>query len=105
MHESLKLFREICNSTWFTDTSMILFLNKRDLFEEKIKRVDLSVTFPEYKGGKNYDSAVAFIKDKFCAENQNPKKHIYTHVTCATDTDNISVVFNAGKFVMNSFDD
>jgi len=100
MHESLKLFREICNSKWFTETSIILFLNKRDLFDDKIKRVDITVCFPEYKGGKNYDNAVAYIKDKFLAENQNPKKHIYTHVTCATDTDNISVVFNAVKDII-----
>jgi len=38
MHESLKLFKEICNSKWFIDTAMILFLNKRDLFAEKIKK-------------------------------------------------------------------
>jgi hypothetical protein len=50
MHESVKLFKEICNSKWFVDTSMVLFLNKKDLFEEKIKKVDLTVAFPEYTG-------------------------------------------------------
>jgi len=100
MHESLKLFREICNSRWFTDTSMILFLNKRDLFEEKVKRVDLKVAFEDYTGGCNYDNAVAFIKDKFLQQNDNPKKHIYIHLTCATNTDNIQVVFNAVKDII-----
>jgi len=100
MHESLKLFKEICNSRWFIDTSMILFLNKRDLFDEKIKKVDLKVAFAEYSGGCNYDNAVAFIKDKFFQQNENPKKHIYSHVTCATDTDNIQVVFNAVKDII-----
>jgi len=100
MHESLKLFREICNSRWFIDTAMILFLNKRDLFEEKIKKTDLSITFDDYKGGCNYENAVAFIKDKFLSQNENPKKHIYTHVTCATDTGNIQVVFNAVKDII-----
>eukprot|EP00026_Physarum_polycephalum_P008188 Phypoly_transcript_08267.p1 GENE.Phypoly_transcript_08267~~Phypoly_transcript_08267.p1 ORF type:complete len:388 (+),score=56.20 Phypoly_transcript_08267:98-1165(+) len=32
MHESIKLFKEICNTKWFVNTSMILFLNKKDLF-------------------------------------------------------------------------
>jgi guanine nucleotide-binding protein G(i) subunit alpha len=100
MHESLKLFKEICNSKWFTDTAMILFLNKRDIFEEKIKKTDLKVCFEEYNGGCNYDNATAFIKDKFLAQNENPKKHIYTHITCATDTDNVQVVFNAVKDVI-----
>jgi len=100
MHESLKLFKEICNSKWFTNTAIILFLNKRDLFEEKIKKVDLRVAFPEYNGGLNYDNAINFIKDKFLSQNDNPKKHIYTHVTCATDTENINVVFNACKDII-----
>lgn len=50
MQESLKLFDSICNNKWFTDTSIILFLNKKDLFEEKIKRSPLTICFPEYTG-------------------------------------------------------
>jgi hypothetical protein len=94
MHESLKLFKEICNTKWFLNTAMILFLNKRDLFAEKITKVDLRVCFPEYTGGKNYDAAVDYIKKAFLAQNENDKKMIYSHFTCATDTDNINVVFN-----------
>ena len=48
--ESMKLFDSICNNKWFTDTSIILFLNKKDLFEEKIKKSSLSICFPEYTG-------------------------------------------------------
>jgi len=50
MQESLRLFNSTCNSKWFTDTSIILFLNKKDLFEEKIKRSSLNICFPEYNG-------------------------------------------------------
>jgi len=100
MHESLKLFKEICNSKWFVDTAMILFLNKRDIFAEKIKKIDLNVAFDDYTGGCDYDKATAFIKDKFLAQNEQPKKHIYTQITCATDTENIQVVFNAVKDVI-----
>ncbi len=50
MNESLKLFDSICNNKWFTDTSIILFLNKKDIFEEKIKKSPLSICFPEYTG-------------------------------------------------------
>ena len=46
----MKLFDSICNNKWFTDTSIILFLNKKDLFEEKIKKSSLTVCFPEYTG-------------------------------------------------------
>ncbi len=52
MHESLKLFQEICNSKWFHETAMILFLNKKDLFASKLKEKDLTVCpdFKDYKG-------------------------------------------------------
>ena len=50
MQESLKLFDSICNNKWFGDTSIILFLNKKDLFEEKILRSSLTICFPEYAG-------------------------------------------------------
>ena len=53
MMESMKLFDSICNNKWFTDTSIILFLNKKDLFEEKIKKSSLSICFPEYTGTTN----------------------------------------------------
>uniref|UniRef100_A0A1I7XIY0 G-protein alpha subunit n=1 Tax=Heterorhabditis bacteriophora TaxID=37862 RepID=A0A1I7XIY0_HETBA len=50
MVESMKLFDSICNNKWFTETSIILFLNKKDLFEDKIKRSPLTLCFPEYQG-------------------------------------------------------
>lgn len=50
MHESVTLFEEICNCQWFNDTSIIMFLNKSDLFQEKIKAVDLKVCFEDYDG-------------------------------------------------------
>lgn len=50
MHESMKLFDSICNNKWFTETSIILFLNKKDLFEEKIKKSPLTICYPEYAG-------------------------------------------------------
>ena len=50
MMESMKLFDSICNNKWFTDTSIILFLNKKDLFEDKIKKSPLTICFPEFSG-------------------------------------------------------
>jgi guanine nucleotide-binding protein G(i) subunit alpha len=61
MQESLKLFDSICNNKWFGDTSIILFLNKKDLFEEKILRSPLTICFPEYLGAQ-VDSQAPFYK-------------------------------------------
>jgi len=101
MVEALNLFEEICNSRWFHDTSMILFLNKRDLFLEKIKIVPLTACFPEYDGpANNYDDSISYITNSFLAKNHNGDKVVYHHVTCATDTDNIAMVFNAVKDII-----
>eukprot|EP00063_Salmo_salar_P028041 XP_014002876.1 PREDICTED: guanine nucleotide-binding protein G(i) subunit alpha-1-like isoform X3 [Salmo salar] len=62
MHESMKLFDSICNNKWFTDTSVILFLNKKDLFEEKIGRSPLTICYPEYAGASTYEEAAAYIQ-------------------------------------------
>ncbi|XP_006882581.1 PREDICTED: guanine nucleotide-binding protein G(o) subunit alpha isoform X5 [Elephantulus edwardii] len=95
MHESLKLFDSICNNKWFTDTSIILFLNKKDIFEEKIKKSPLTICFPEYTGPNTYEDAAAYIQAQFESKNRSPNKEIYCHMTCATDTNNIQVVFDA----------
>lgn len=50
MIESMKLFDSICNNKWFVETSIILFLNKKDLFDEKITKSPLTICFPEYQG-------------------------------------------------------
>jgi len=99
--EALNLFDEICNSCWFGNTSVILFLNKRDLFMEKIAHTPLSVGFDDYEGTANdYDAGCEFLREKFESRNRQPEKEIYTHVTCATDTNNISHVFDAVKDII-----
>jgi len=101
MHESLKIFTEICNSEFFRDTAMILFLNKEDLFKEKITRVNLKVCFEDFVGPPgSLKAGIEFISAKFLAQNQNPDKGVYIHVTCATDTQCVSAVFNAVKDVV-----
>ena len=86
MRESLFLFEEIANCRFFKNTSIIIFFNKNDIFEEKIKKVDLKCCFPNYTGGKNYKPAIDYIVGTFLATNKNRNRQIYTRVTCATDT-------------------
>ena len=42
MVEALDLFEEICGIPYFVDSSIILFLNKCDLFEEKVRTVPIA---------------------------------------------------------------
>ncbi|KAJ2538009.1 Guanine nucleotide-binding protein alpha-2 subunit [Coemansia sp. RSA 1853] len=94
MDESLVLFDSIVNSRWFLRTSIILFLNKKDIFEKKIKVVPISNYYPEYTGGPEYKHALNFVLWKFSQANRADLK-IYPHVTQATDTNNIRLVFAA----------
>ncbi|KAH0828029.1 G protein alpha-subunit [Lanmaoa asiatica] len=96
MQEALTLFDSICNSRWFVKTSIILFLNKIDLFAEKLPNSPLGDYFPDYTGGDNYDAACDYLLHRFVALNQNAAtKQIYAHYTCATDTQQIRFVLSA----------
>ncbi|XP_049848769.1 G protein alpha i subunit-like [Schistocerca gregaria] len=97
MQESLTLFGQICNSKWFVDTSIILFLNKSDLFQEKIKKVPLTACFEDWdENNRDWKEAANFIANKFKRKRQEGKP-IYIQITCATDTKNVDFVFNAVK--------
>ena len=93
MHESLTVFEEQVNSQVFVATAFILFLNKNDVFEEKIKRVAITEAFPEYNGPQEADACRAYIKSVFEGKNGNPERQIYTHMTTATDRNNIQRIF------------
>jgi len=72
MIESMKLFDSICNNKWFVDTSIILFLNKKDLFEEKIARSPLNICFPEYQGMHHFRILLLMFNLKFIFSNFLP---------------------------------
>jgi len=89
MNEALKIFNEIVNSRWFEHTSIILFLNKFDLFTEKLISGDSPIVkyFPKYAGASNDIKAG---RDFFASEFRKlapPSKIVYVHFTNATDTD------------------
>jgi guanine nucleotide-binding protein G(i) subunit alpha len=48
--ESLMLFKSVCEMEWFQKTSIILFMNKTDLFKKKLKKSPLINYFPKYQG-------------------------------------------------------
>ena len=95
MSESMKLFASICNNKWFVEIPIIIFLNKMDLFEEKIKVSPLKLGFPEYDGENTFEDAVKYIQDQFEKLNERMKENkLYTYLTCATNTSNIRLVFD-----------
>ena len=112
MMESLVLFDSVVNSRWFMRTSIILFLNKVDLFRQKLGRSPLSNYFPDYSGGNNINRASKYLLWRF---NQVNRAHLNLYpqyvphflyllysanqnsLTQATDTSNIRLVFEVVK--------
>ncbi|KAJ3195236.1 SWI SNF, matrix associated, actin dependent regulator of chromatin, sub d, member 1 [Irineochytrium annulatum] len=92
MIESLNLFGSICNHPLFKSTSMIVFLNKIDLFRKKLLQVPVKKFFPQYNGPNAFEPASEYFASRFMALNKSSEKKIYIHFTWATDTKQIRTV-------------
>jgi len=94
LKESLNIFDIACNRR-YPNKPIILFLNKVDIFREKIKQTDLRVCFATYKGGCNYEAALEFIKHKFMSVRKNTEQQIYVIETTATNTENMMFIIKS----------
>ena len=121
----LELFRSIVNNPWLRNVPVLLFLNKQDLLENKIRagRHKLEDFFPDLvdyvippeaecelrsdEAGREFVRAKYFARDAFlqisnqAQEADIRRAHCYPYFTRAVDTDNIGTVFNDCKDVIN----
>ena len=89
MHEALMLFESIANSKYFEKSALILFLNKIDLFREKIQSGAAPIRdhFQDYNGADtDVEAGQEFFARKFRNLVRDPGKEAYVHYTNATDT-------------------
>jgi GTPase SAR1 family protein len=103
MVEALHLFDATIADKSFQRSAIILFLNKSDLFREKIKTQNIRdvVEFSDFSGPDNdYQAGLDYFRSKFLAYGAERGVKVYSHVTCATDTETVRVVFNACKEVI-----
>jgi GTPase SAR1 family protein len=63
--ESLDVFKDTLNNEIFSQTHIFLLLNKKDLFENLIRKKPLSNLFPEYEGGDDVQKALSYIENKY----------------------------------------
>ncbi|XP_075034153.1 guanine nucleotide-binding protein subunit alpha-13 [Mixophyes fleayi] len=97
--ESLNIFETIVNNRVFSNVSIILFLNKTDLLEEKVKLVSIKDYFPEFEGEPHCLADVQkFLVDCFRNKRRDQQqKPLYHHFTTAINTENIRLVFRDVK--------
>ena len=115
LEESRNIFDTIVNHRTFADVSMILFLNKMDLLEDKVtrKKIDISNYFEEFNEVQEVKKYVEkfqanpmdltdvknFILYLFVSKHKfiHSQRPIYHHFTTAVNTKNIQYVFASVK--------
>lgn len=125
--EALNLFKEICDSDWFQKKSMILFLNKRDVFRKKLtyipfkvevgadaRNVDYNgpVAIPNHPSSQEgtkefeavYEAHCAYLEKLYKSQSvpnkSGPARAVYVYFTCSTDSDQVKVVMESCKDIM-----
>ena len=88
---------QVVNNVHFKRMPFIVFFNKRDLFEDKLKKKSIRIAFADYKGDNSFDDAKDFIIDRFVQQSTTSLKQraIYPHLTTATDTALVDRVFTS----------
>jgi hypothetical protein len=120
LQDSVALFSSIINNQYLSRIPIILFLNKRDIFKKIIKIIPLEAYFPAFNSSSNGEEgstnaannttktsgsvdisasyskktlrAAEYIRDMFLESNSNPDRDIRTHVTCATDKNQLQKI-------------
>ena len=96
--ESCNIFETIVNNKTFCEVSIILFLNKTDLLEQKVKDVNICDYFPQFQGDPHrLEDVQKFELMLLDSRRHERNKPLFHHFTTAVDTENIMFVFQAVK--------
>jgi len=94
LEESLSLFGEVTSSEYLVSRDIILFLNKSDIFKQKIESEPLSAVFSDIDPDEeaDFDSGVLYIEGLYNDAYRGEGK-IHTFTTCVLDTDTVDELF------------
>jgi len=107
--ESLSIFENLANSKWFSNTPILHFLNKRDLFEQLFVQnkipLNMSGYFPTAPDTEDADVAIGYFLELYSGRrrvgpHQDLSSLLYTHVTTAIDRSNVQTVFDTSKAII-----
>jgi len=99
LSEALQTWKEVITSPYAQRVGVMLFLNKVDLLEKKLKDKhslrEFEKEFPKYKGGKDLKAAVDHVRDYFMevVPDAMETEQIEVVVTCALDRELMQKVF------------
>lgn len=124
MSDAMSIWGNICTMEWFKNCHFILFLNKEDLFSEKLESSPIRRYFPDYSGGStDVEAAKDYFKRRFlriaqkgthqllqeCESSTRPnktdntflsKRTVYPHFTTAVDISLIQRVMESVSHII-----
>ncbi len=103
MVEAIKLFGSIVKNPSFQNKPILLFLNKKDIFEEKIMYSDIANVphFSDFSGvPRDVNHGVYYFIEKFEEEFGDELANKFIHITNATDRTNMEFVLNAARMLI-----
>ena len=97
LQDALTLFEDVICSPFFNRRNVVVFLNKMDVLEEKLKRgVCIRDYVDDFEGDADkVEDVVAYYEAKLRAANQSHARELYFHHTTALDTGMMDTVFSA----------
>ncbi|RKF80010.1 Guanine nucleotide-binding protein alpha-2 subunit [Golovinomyces cichoracearum] len=97
MQEALMLWESIVNSHWFKKSTLILFLNKIDLFKDKVARSPITkYGFTDFRGNtRDPRQTSKYFVQKFKALNRSSSREVYSHFTNAINTNLLKITMSS----------
>eukprot|EP01083_Nonionella_stella_P002109 6061_1 len=102
MSEALELFEKVTTTHCFKDTPIFLFLNKKDLFEEALRKSDITTCFPDYDGPMTTQDQLDHISSEFQKRMPGEKELSSVHFIAARVKRDVRYAFDDVKsFLLN----
>ncbi|CAI5456010.1 unnamed protein product [Caenorhabditis angaria] len=98
LQDSVELFKSVLKNNFLHRSCFMLFLNKKDVLEHKLKALKFIDYFPDYSKylipDNQFNTVTSYIDNMF-RKGAGGNQKIYSHYTQATDTKSIDYVFNS----------
>ena len=105
--ESFDCYEKFINHDSFKKINVILFLNKKDIFDQMIKNIPFTVCPCDFKNtNKNPndpDAVIEYIVKSYQSKTagfDTNSRSVFPHVTTATNTENVKIVFTAVRHIV-----
>ncbi|EGC32910.1 hypothetical protein DICPUDRAFT_92510 [Dictyostelium purpureum] len=101
LQENILIYEEIVNNHFYLNTPVIILLNKKEEFTQKLKKVQFNTYFPEYRGSNHPNDVSSFISNKFKQlDHFHINKRLFIHSFNSTNEDQIIDFFSYVKKIL-----